>query len=388
MSYAAALPVLREAWGMSAAQAGSISTGFQIGYAVSLLGFSAIADHIGARRVMTISAVLTAATTMGFALLARSYVAALVLYTLVALSQGGTYTGALMLIADRYDPARRGSAMGWLIASSSLSHAAALVTAGLALPRGGYPSTFLVAGLSAVAGAIVVLLALRGTPHVIHPRGSGMHLRAEVFRNRDAMRLTVGYTFHSWELLGMWAWTPAFVAASLATAGVSTLRAVEVGSYLTAAFHAMGLLASSTMGSLSDRLGRRLVLFTLAATSAACSLLFGWLVAMPALLVAAVGALYAFSALGDSPVLSAALSEAVRPAYLGAALALRSFLGFGAGAIAPLVFGAVLDATNPPGAAPATWGWAYTVLGAGGIVAAICAYGLGTAGRSRAAIGT
>jgi len=97
---------------------------------------------------------------------------------------------------------------------------------------------------------------------------------------------------------------------------------------------------------------------------------------------------YAFSALGDSPVLSAALSEAVRPAYLGAALALRSFLGFGAGAIAPLVFGAVLDATNPPGAAPATWGWAYTVLGAGGIVAAICAYGLGTAGRSRAAIGT
>ncbi|HSE93466.1 MAG TPA: MFS transporter, partial [Methylomirabilota bacterium] len=79
---------------------------------------------------------------------------------------------------------------------------------------------------------------------------------------------------------------------------------------------------------------------------------------------------------GDSPVLSTAFTEAVSPAYLGAALALRSLLGFGAGAIAPLVFGAVLDWTNPPGVAPTAWGWAFVVLGLGGLGATMCAWGV------------
>jgi MFS family permease len=89
-----------------------------------------------------------------------------------------------------------------------------------------------------------------------------------------------------------------------------------------------------------------------------------------------VGAIYAFSALGDSPVLSTAMTEAVKPAYLGAALAVRSLLGFGAGAIAPLAFGAILDATNPAGATASEWGWAFVALGAGGLIATVCAWRL------------
>lgn len=190
------------------------------------------------------------------------------------------------------------------------------------------------------------------------------------------VRLIVGYVFHSWELLAMWAWTPAFVAASLSLSGAKGGGAAASAAYLAASFHVMGLLASSTMGRLSDRAGRRTVLLALAGVSTVCSFTIGWLVGWPAAVVVAVGALYAFTALGDSPVLSTALTESVRPAYLGSALGLRSVLGFGAGAIAPLVFGAVLDATNPPGVAPHVWGWAYSVLGLGGLVATICAYGL------------
>ena len=46
-------------------------------------------------------------------------------------------------------------------------------------------------------------------------------------------------------------------------------------------------------------------------------------------MVIGIGLVYAFSALGDSPVLSAALSEAVDGPYLGAAFGLRSLLGDG-----------------------------------------------------------
>lgn len=376
MTYAATLPVLRSEWGMSATAAGSISTGFQLGYAVSLVVFSALADRVGARRVFVWSAWLSAAAAAAFAAGARSYVSGLALYTLVALSQGGTYTTAIMLLADRYPPARRGGAVGWLIASSSLGYALSLLASGWGLAWGGYPAAFYASACGPIAGAALSWLALRTTPNRVHPRRDGARFGTAVVRNPRAWRLIVGYTFHSWELLGMWAWVPAFLAASFAVTGAGTLRAVELGAYVSASFHLVGLVASTSMGRLSDRLGRRVVLFGLASSSAACSFVFGWLIGWPIAVVFAVGAIYGFTALGDSPVLSTALTEAVNPAYLGAALAVRSFMGFGAGAVAPLAFGAVLDATNAAGATPTVWGWSFATLGLGGAVAAVCAFRL------------
>jgi MFS family permease len=377
MIYAACLPLLTSSWQMSATQAGSVATGFQFGYAVSLFGFSWLADRAGAKRIVLASSFISAVATVVFAVFARSYLSALVLYTSVALTQGGVYTGALMLAAERYDPARRGAAMGWLIASSAFSHAASLVIAGFALPRGGYELAFLVAAAGTAVGAVLAWAALRTTPNTVHERGVGIRLDTEVFRNPEAVRLITGYTFHSWELLGMWAWAPAFIAASVVVAsGAPTLRSVQVGAFVGSSLHIMGLLASSSMGHLSDRWGRRRLLLLLAATSAACSMLFGWLIASPIAVIAVIGAIYGFAGLGDSPVLSAALSETVHPGYLGTALALRSLLGFGAGAVSPLVFGAILDATNPPGVTPTHWGWAFVALGTGGVIAAISAYGL------------
>ncbi|MGH7277004.1 MAG: MFS transporter [Candidatus Rokuibacteriota bacterium] len=376
MTYAATLPVLRSEWGMTATAAGSISTGFQLGYAVSLVFFSSLADRAGARRVFLGSAWMSAVSALLFAGFARSYVSGLTLYTLVALSQGGTYTTAIMLFADRYPPERRGAAVGWLIASSSAGYALSLVVSGAAVRWGGYPLSFLVSALGPVVGVVVAWFALRRTPNVVHPRREGARFGTAVLKNRPAMRLIAGYTFHSWELLGMWAWTPAFVAAVFAVSGTASVRAVELASYVSAAFHLMGLVASSSMGRLSDGLGRRVVLLGLASTSAVCSLVFGWLIGLPVAIVFAVGALYGFTALGDSPVLSTALTEAVGASHLGASLALRSFLGFGAGAVAPLVFGRVLDLTNAPGPFPTAWGWAFVTLGLGGLGAAWCAHGL------------
>ncbi len=376
MSYAACLPVLRAQWGMSAAQAGLVSTGFQAGYAISLLGFSWLADRVGSRRIFLLSSALSTVTAIAFALFARSYLSGLALFTLAALAQGGTYSTAIMLVSDRHRSHSRGAAVGWLIASSSLSYGASLLLAGAVLSRGGYEKAFLVTAAGPLVGALIAWLVLRETPNVIHPRVEGSGASAELLRNPRAARLTVGYVGHSWELLGMWAWTPAFVASSLAASGAVTLRAAELGAYVAASFHVMGLVSSSAMGYLSDRLGRRTVMLALAAASAACSFAFGWLVGGPLLVIALVGAVYGFTALGDSPVLSAALTEAVRPAYLGSVLAVRSLAGFGAGAIAPAVFGMVLDAANPAGSHASGWGWAFAVLGVGGLVAVLSAWGL------------
>jgi MFS family permease len=193
--------------------------------------------------------------------------------------------------------------------------------------------------------------------------------RKEVLSNKPVMLYMGAYTAHCWELLGMWAWAPAFMAACLMHNGVEAVIAAGIGAYMTAGFHLSGLVASFSMGSLSDRLGRARVVIVLAGISTLCSFVFGWTIGLPFSVIVAVGMVYNFASLGDSPVLSAGLTEVVTPSYLGAAFGFRSLLGFGAGAISPVVFGAILDWTNPQGTGQtyyANWGWAFIGLGVPG----------------------
>lgn len=67
MTYAVALPVLQQEWAMSATQAGSISSGFQLGYAVSLVFFSSLADRISARTVYLGSLFVSGVCSLAFA---------------------------------------------------------------------------------------------------------------------------------------------------------------------------------------------------------------------------------------------------------------------------------------------------------------------------------
>ena len=373
MVYAACLPILLNEWDMSATQAGSISSAFMFGYAASLFVFAWLSDHFGAKRLFLLSAVLSALSALVFGFFAHSYLTGLLLYALAATTQGGLYTPAIMLFSERYDASRRGGAIGYLIASTSVGYAFSLVVSGLCLTWGGYRAAFIVTGCLPLVGLIFSWFALRTTPNNIHPRVERLRVTTILQRNRNACLLIAGYTFHCWELLGMWSWTPAFFAAIIAISGNSFGETAKFGAYLVASMHLIGALASVSMGRLADQLGRRVVLIQVAAIGACLSLVIGWLTTWPTTLLVFIGLVYYFFAIGDSPVLSTALTEAVEPSYLGSILAVRALLGFGAGGIAPIVFGAMLDLTNPPDTTPETWGWAFMVLGFGGLTATLCA---------------
>jgi MFS family permease len=149
------------------------------------------------------------------------------------------------------------------------------------------------------------------------------------------------------------------------------------GAYLSGILHLFGATAAFTMGRLSDRTGRRPVLVALAAAGAIVSFGIGWLIHAPSIVLIPLALAYAFVCIGDSPVLTTAISEAVRPGYLGAVLAWRALLGFGAGAVAPLAVGLVLDSADAAGAGPAiSWGLGFATLGLGGALAVACAAAL------------
>lgn len=372
MTVAAVIPLLMQEWRLSATAAGAIVSIFTMSYAVSVFGFAWAADHFGARRMVIASALAAAAASALFALGAHDWWSATLLYALVGFVQGGVYTPLIMLLSDEVPAARRGNAMGWLIASTSAGYAASLALAGLGVMLGGWRAAFLICGLAPAAGALLVIGAVLPFANRIHPRPPDARLADELVHNRESRVLIGGYIGHSWELVGMWTWVPAFLAAGFALKGAAVSGATASGAYIAGMLHVCGALAAFTMGRLSDRAGRRPVLVALAAAGAAMSFVFGWLIHAPSLVLVPLALAYAFLTLGDSPVLTAAVSESVRPGYLGAVLAWRGLAGFGAGAVAPLAVGMVLDATLSGGPLPA-WGLAFCTLGLGGVFALACA---------------
>ena len=370
MAYPAVLSVVQEEWGLSSTAAGSISSAYQIGTAVALVFVSALADYLDPRLLFRISAGLTAAVSLLIPVLAYGHLSALLLFGAVAVAVAGIYTPGIMLLAERFEPARRGWAMGWFLAASSMGYVLALVVGGAVVARAGWRAALFVLASGPVLCFVLSLLLFYGerSHRAAAPRPRRVSFDADLAGNRPAQLMIWGYVFHSWELLGMWAWTPAFIAAALAFQGTSIERAAGLGASLSAIFHVMGILASATGGALSDRWGRTAVIAGMMLVSSACSFGFGWMLAAPLLLIVMVGSIYGFSALGDSSVYSTGITEAVKPERLGSALAVRSLLGFGAGAIAPFVFGGVLDLYGGRNASVAGWGWAFSALGVGGVL--------------------
>ncbi|MCG5243449.1 MFS transporter [Azospirillum doebereinerae] len=369
MVHAGSLPATMRAWGMSGGEAGGIQTAFNAGYALSLVLSSWFADSLGAKRVFLWSSGASALTGLAFALFARSPDSALLLFALLGLTQGGTYAPSIMLVAQGVPAERRGAAVGWLLGAGSLGYFASIALAAGLSERLGYEAAFVACGLGPLLALLVAAPGLRGRPNrIAGARTQALRGAFRFLADRRSLLLTAGYTTHCWELLGMWAWLPAFLTASLSGSGGATAQ----GLWIAGAIHLSGFLSSLTMGKASDRLGRRAVLVAMGGLGAACSLTIGWMETLPVWLILPVAALYGFSALGDSPVLSTAMTESVEPGSLGAALAVRSILGFGAGGVAPLAVGLVLDGATGSGLGSG-WGWGFALLGVGGGLAAVCA---------------
>jgi MFS family permease len=374
-AYSGVLPLLRRDWGMSAGRAGLVQSAYHVGFLVSLFAVGFLSDRYGARATYLATSLAAAASALLFAFLARGFASGLLLYGLTGLCSGGSYTPGLAIVSERFAGRGEGRAMGLYLGAASLGYAVNLFLSSAAIPLAGWRGALVAAAAGPVLGAALGFWTLRATPNVVHPPAPEEGERGalgQVLRDRPAMLSIWGYTFHAWELLGMWAWLPAFLATAIAGAagGDAGAAAVSTGATLSAVTYLVAVAGSVLGGSLSDRFGRTAVILWASCASLACSFSFGWLLGMPVGMVVAVAVLYNCSGVADSSVHSTALAELVHPRRLGATYSLRSVLGFGAGAVAPWVFGLVLDwARSPPLASERMgWGLAWASLGLGGLL--------------------
>lgn len=378
--YAALMPSLRVDWAMSASEAGLVQSAWYGGYVVSLVLASQLSGRYGARRTFVAMSYAAAASALLFALAAHDFRSAFLFYGLAGICAGGSYVPGLSLIAEQVAPAMRGRAMGWYIAAASLGYALSLVGASwLALwlsPRAG----FLLAAAGAVLGVLLSGLALRTTPNVLPTHRAAPFWRSMfwLWRQRPARYVIFAYALHAWELLGMWAWLPSFLAYAMSGLAGWSASALAGGAMLAALTHVLSSAGSLCGGSWSDRWGRSRVMLAMSLGSLACALVFGWLLAAPWWCLVLVAVLFNFLAVGDSPIYSAALTEVVPARHLAAAYSLRSILGFGMGAVSPWLIGAVLDLCAGPAGALTDRGWqlAWMALAGVGLLGPLLSYRL------------
>jgi MFS family permease len=360
VAYSAVLPLTQAEWGLTGREAGMIQAAFHLGYLTSLFIVGFIADHFGAKRAYITTGVAACISPWFFVLFADGFWSAFWLHALTGLCQGGTYTPALALINDHVERERRGRAMGYLIAGSSAGYALCLALAGTALGFTDWRGALTVVACLPVVSWLLGLYVLNETQNRVHARPAGESLLASipaVWRNQRGMLSIWGYTFHNWELLGLWAWLPAFLTAALVFHKVENPETLAL---IFAGFTYLANIAGSIIGgTMADRWGRVQTLLTWSCASLALSFSIGWLIAAPIALLVALACLYNFAAIADSSTHSTVLAESVPPHYLGVAYAVRSVVGFGAGVVSPVVFGWALDASGN------SWGIAWVTLGIG-----------------------
>ena len=159
----------------------------------------------------------------------------------------------------------------------------------------------------------------------------------------------------------MRSWLVAFLAFSLTLQGGSTdgLMVPTVVATLSA-FVAM--LTSIGGNELADRFGRRRMVTVYLISAGLLALVIGFLAALPYWIVVILVILYAGLIQLDSAALTAGAVMAAEKGRRGTTLGLHALIGFGGGAIGPLVVGMVLDLSGG-GENVASWGYAFASMG-------------------------
>jgi len=372
MNYTAILPILQTEWRMSHGQAGLVFSAYQACYLLAVLVLASLTDRMDTRTIYLGSAVWAGLAGAAFAFLAEGFRSAVVLRAMAGIGLAGTYVPGMRLVAERFATERRGLAIACYASAFGLGSAISLALTGHLARLVGWRMAMGVTAtgpLLAAALAATVLSPVPPAPRA--PSASGPRLLdARVFRNRPALWMIAAYSAHNWELFGMRAWLPPFLAGVLIRRGTGIVEASSLAATLASGILLVGAASNIVGGWASDRWGRVRIIVVSQALSAACSLTIGWLFTAPLWSILTVAAVYGIFVTSESGALSTGVTELAEPSALGATLAVQSCIGFLAAAVAPAAVGFLLDRLQS--ASPWQWGPAFGVLALGVLMGPVC----------------
>lgn len=347
MILAATLPAIMRDFQLSDSQAGLLSTGFGIVYAIAGLVLGRASDRLQRNRLILGALALWSAATV-LCGLATTYNGLMLARMGVALGEAAFLPAAFSMLSDYYPRERRHWAMTRLVVCVSLGTAVGLALGGVMTASFGWRSAFLVAGGPGLAIAAIGLLALREPRRErvdgegAMPMASAIDTLATLARNRLYVWLVLTTGLNGFSAVGIVQWLPSHFArsfdVSLGEIGLAFGLGFGVG---TAGGHLLGGLAA---GRLAGRSASAPLFLPLAAN---LLVIPGYLAALSAgslPLAAVLAFVTAITAALGAIAQSVGLQNAVHPLQRGIAQAMSGMLVSLMGlALGPLAVGVLSD---------------------------------------------
>lgn len=358
----AVAPQLAERWGLTAGEAGWLSTIVQLGFVAgtALAAIFNLADTIPSRWYFTAAAV-AAATANAALLIAPSFGWALVCRALTGVCLAGVYPPTMKMAATWFHE-RRGLAIGAIVGALTIGKALPYLVH--AVPGADATPVIVTASAAALVAAALIAIAYRDGPAPFPRRPFTISLAASVLGNAQYRKALGGYVGHMLELYACWVWLPAFLAASIAARGdVDPASAgwISMLSFMVIAAGAVGCIAG---GLAADRIGAVKLVVLAMAVSGTCALVTPLAFGSPLLVLVPLLLVWSVTVIADSAQFSSIVTRVVEPHAVGTALTLQTSIGFLATTITiqfvPLVVAAL------------GWRYAFPVLAVGpafGIIA-------------------
>lgn len=371
--YVASVPFIQAEWGLGGVAASLLFSVYLAGYALSSLIFVPLSDRFPPHLTFLAGILAMCVPNLLFPFLAVDFWSAAVLRFIAGAGQVVSYTSGIQLVAARFDPGRRATAVSIFVGLAYGGSTVSYVVMGLLLQAtGDWRSAYLIlSGIACVSipGAILFLrmpaLKLEGQP-LSSPRTGRLDFR--LLRNRPVMLAIVGYAVHTADLYVARMWLPLLLGALFIRQGMDDATAAAQASTIAGAMFMLGAGSVMLGGWISDRRGRVQTAVGILLLSAACSGTLGWLIAAPVIFMLVIGFVYGFLGAADSAIYSTTLIELAPEGQVGSVQALQSFTGFAAGAIMPVAVGWLIDL------APTSvkWGGGFTFNGLMSVLAVFC----------------
>lgn len=321
----AAAPALRAEWEIGRVGEALLTIGVQLGFVAGALlsAVSNLPDRVDPPRLMGIGAAVAAAATLATALVVDGPVAAVALRIATGLALALVYPVGMKVVVSWFAD-RRGLAVSIMVGSLTLGSILPQLISGT-LDEAWRTALVVTAVLALVAA--VVQRWIRVGPLVAPSQGFRPGAVLDVWQARAPRLANLGYLGHMWELYAVWAWAPAYLAASLAARGEPASRGL-VGLLAFVAFGLCGAAGCLLAGWAGDRVGRARAAKGAMLVSGACCLLAAGAYGGPLWLLVPLLMVWGASVIADSAMFSACLGTVVDPAYVGTALTLQTALGF------------------------------------------------------------